>query len=381
MRRIYLDFNATTPLAPSVFEAMDPFLHSHYGNPSSSHWMGRAAAEGIADARGHVANLLGCDAEEVIFTGGGTEANNLAIKGVMLRENPQSGGHLVISGLEHPAVTQPAAFLQRLGYRVTIVQPDENGVVQPDRIAEALERKTRLVSVMHANNEIGTIQPIREIAEICHAKSVLLHTDAAQSVGKISTSIQQLDVDLLTVAAHKLYGPKGVGALFVRDGLDLEPVNHGGDQEHGLRGGTENTAGIVGLGFASMMAYKALDEAAERMTFLRDDLQRRLEQGIGRILKVNGRKSPRLPNTLSIVFPGVNAQSILQRLPNLCASTGSACHSNTGSISATLNALGLDLLEAAGTMRLSVGWYTSQEEIEIAAEWLIGAWEALYSMR
>ncbi|MEZ6096724.1 MAG: cysteine desulfurase family protein [Pirellulaceae bacterium] len=248
MRRIYLDYNATTPLAPSVMEAMEPFLHSYYGNPSSSHWMGRAAAEGIADARGQLSNLLGCDSDEIVFTGGGTEANNLAIKGVLFREPPTSGAHLVISGMEHPAVSEPAAFMQRLGYRVTIVPPDANGIVTPESIERALERKTRLVSVMHANNEIGTIQPIREIAEICHSRAVLIHTDAAQTVGKIPTMAHQMDVDLLTVAAHKFYGPKGVGALYVRDGLDLMPTNHGGDQEHGLRGGTENTAGIVGLG-------------------------------------------------------------------------------------------------------------------------------------
>jgi cysteine desulfurase len=381
LRRIYLDFNATTPLAPSVHESMEPFLHTHYGNPSSSHAMGRSASEGLADARSRLSTLLGCDADEIVFTGGGTEANNLAIKGVMFREGPNTGAHLVISGLEHPAVTQPADFLRRLGYRVTIVPPETNGVVRPEKIQQALERQTRLVSVMHANNEIGTIQPIREIAEICHAQSILVHTDAAQSVGKIPTSVSQLDVDLLTVAAHKFYGPKGVGALYVRDGLDLEPVNHGGDQEHGMRGGTENTAGIVGMGTAAAMVHKALDESAERMSFLRDDLQRRLEQGVGKLLRVNGKTAPRLPNTLSVVFPGVKATEMLQRTPELCASTGAACHASSQFKSDTLKSLGLSPHEADGVMRLSVGWYTSQEEIEIAAEWLIGAWEALYSSR
>ncbi len=379
MRRIYLDFNATTPVAPSVFEAMEPFLHSFYGNPSSSHWMGRAAAEGLADARGHLANLLGCDAEEVVFTSGGTESNNLAIKGVMFREAPTAGGHLVISGFEHPAVYQPAKFLQQMGYRLTVVPVDSDGIVQPQAVERALTKKTRLVSIMHANNENGTIQPIREIAEICHSRSILFHTDASQSTGKIPTLVSQLDVDLLSVAAHKLYGPKGVGALFVREGLDLVPVNHGGDQESGYRGGTENTAGIVGLGHAAMLAYKALDEASNRMAFLRDDLLARLQRAIGNELRVNGYRAPRLPNTLSVIFPRVSGQAMLQRLPQLCASTGSACHSDDTAMSHTLSAIGLTAQQANGTLRLSLGWYTSQEDIETVAEWLIDAWEVLSS--
>jgi cysteine desulfurase len=376
VRRIYLDYNATTPLAPSVQEAMEPFLHTHYGNPSSSHWLGRAAAEGIADARGMMAGLLGCDSEEIVFTGGGTEANNLAIKGVMLRESPTSGANIVISGFEHPAVTGPADFLRRMGYSVTVVPVDATGIVQPDEVAKAIKRKTRLVSIMHANNEIGTVQPIRKIAEICHAKSILLHTDAAQSVGKIPTLVDQMDVDLLTVAAHKFYGPKGVGALFIRDGIDLEPLLHGGDQESGVRAGTENTAGIAGLGRAAVLVHKALDESAERMAFLRDDLLTRLESGIKSGLKVNGRQAERLPNTLSVIFPKVSARAMLDRLPQLGASTGSACHS-TSEASGTLQAIGLSPEESLGTMRLSLGWYTSQEDIETVSEWLIGAWEAL----
>ncbi len=376
LRRIYLDYNATTPIAPSVLEAMEPFLQTHYGNPSSSHWMGRAAAEGVTDARGMLASLLGCDEDEIVFTSGGTEANNLAIKGIMLREPPSAGGHLIISAIEHPAVTSPADFLRRMGYDVTIVPVNKDGIVEPDLLIKAIKRKTRLVSIMHANNEIGTIQPIRRIADFCHSRSILVHTDAAQSVGKIRTDVDQLDVDLLTVAAHKFYGPKGVGALFIRGGVDLEPLHHGGDQEFGFRAGTENTAAIVGLGRAALLCNKALEESAKRMEFLRADLLERLEQGIGMPLTVNGAAAPRLPNTLSVVFPSVNARLMLERLPQLAASTGSACHSTTGT-SGTLQAIGLSPAAAQGTMRLSLGWYTSQEDIELVADWLIEAWTAL----
>lgn len=378
MRRIYLDYNATTPIAPSVLEAMEPFLHSHYGNASSSHWLGRAAAEGVSDARGMLAGLLSCDEDEIVFTSGGTESNNLAIKGVMLREPPTSGAHLVISALEHPAVNAPAEFLRRMGYDVSVVPANKQGIVEPDLVFKAIKRKTRLVSIIHANNEIGTIQPIRQIADFCHSRSILVHTDAAQTVGKIRTDVDQLDVDLLTVAAHKFYGPKGVGALFVRGGVDLEPLHHGGDQESGLRAGTENTAAIVGLGRAAVLCNKALDESSKRMEFLRDDLLARLEKGIGVLLNVNGFLAPRLPNTLSVVFPSVNARSMLDRLPQLAASTGSACHSTTGT-SGTLQAIGLSPAAAQGTMRLSLGWYTSQEEIETVSDWLIDAWQSLTS--
>lgn len=378
MRRIYLDYNATTPIAPSVLEAMEPFLHSHYGNASSSHWLGRAAAEGVSDARGMLAGLLSCDEDEIVFTSGGTESNNLAIKGVMLREPPTSGAHLVISALEHPAVNAPAEFLRRMGYDVSVVPANKQGIVEPDSVFKAIKRKTRLVSIIHANNEIGTIQPIRQIADFCHSRSILVHTDAAQTVGKIRTDVDQLDVDLLTVAAHKFYGPKGVGALFVRGGVDLEPLHHGGDQESGLRAGTENTAAIVGLGRAAVLCNKALDESSKRMEFLRDDLLTRLEKGIGVPLNVNGFLAPRLPNTLSVVFPSVNARSMLDRLPQLAASTGSACHSTTGT-SGTLQAIGLSPAAAQGTMRLSLGWYTSQEDIETVSDWLIDAWQSLTS--
>lgn len=377
MRQIYLDFNATTPIAPSVLEAMNPFLIDHYGNPSSAHSLGRAAREAIEDARVKIAGLLGCDQQETVFTGCGTESNNLALKGVMMRgEKPN--GHLIISAIEHPAVAEPARFLQKMGYEVTVVGCDENGFVRPSVIESALQPNTRLVSIMHANNEIGTVQPIRQIAEICHGRNVLVHTDASQSAGKIPTFVDVLDVDLLTIAGHKLYAPKGIGVLFVRDGISLEPLLHGGSHENGMRGGTENTPYIVGLGQAAQLAAKCLDESAVQMAMLRDRLADRLIESIPGLI-VNGDKTQRLPNTLSAIFPRVDAQEMLSRIPELCVSTGAACHSDGTVTSATLSAMGRSQEQMLGTVRMSVGWYTSQEEIDLAANWLIDAWEALSS--
>jgi cysteine desulfurase len=377
VRQIYLDYNATTPIAPSVVEAMNPFLSGHYGNPSSSHAMGRAAKEAIEDSRVKVAGLLGCDRDEIVFTGGGTESNNLALKGAMLQWAPK-GGHLVISAIEHPAVVAPAKFLESLGYGVTIVPCDAHGFVHPSSIEAALKPETKLVSVMHANNEVGTIQPIRQIAEICHGKGVLLHTDASQSVGKIPTYVDQLDVDLLTVACHKFYGPKGIGALFVREGVSIEPLLHGASHERGMRGGTENTPYIVGMGQAAHLAANCIDESTESMTKLRNRLNDHLVNGIPGLL-VNGLKAARLPNTLSVVFPSVSGQDILKRVPEICASTGSACHSSGLVSSATLSAMGMSAKEMDGAVRLCVGWYSSEEEVDRASNLLIDAWENLAS--
>jgi len=368
-----LDYNATTPIAPSVVEAMTPFLNGHFGNPSSAHSMGREAKEAIEDARVKVAGLLGCDREEIVFTSCGTESNNLAIKGTML-QGQLGSGHLVISAIEHPAVSEPAKFLERLGYEVSIVPCDEHGFVHPSSVESVLRPDTRLVSIMHANNEIGTIQPIRQIAEICHGRGILLHTDASQSVGKIPAFVDELDVDMLTVASHKLYGPKGIGVLFVREGNALEPLLHGAAHENGMRAGTENTPYIVGLGQAAHLAVKGLDDSSESMTKLRDRLNDRLANAIPG-LQVNGAKAKRLPNTLSVAFPGVSGQDILSRVPELCASTGSACHSSGLVSSATLAAMGRSPEEMAGTIRLSVGWYSSEEEVDRASNLLIDAWE------
>ena len=375
MRQIYLDYNATTPIAPSVFEAMQPFLTGHYGNPSSAHALGRGAKEAIEDSRSKIGNMIGCDTGEIVFTSGGSESNNLAIKGVMFSYAPEDA-HIIISAIEHPAVTEPANFLQRLGYEVSVAPCDANGIVQASSIAELMQDNTRLVSVMHANNETGVVQPIGEIARICKQHEVLMHTDASQSVGKIPTFIQDLDVDLLTIAGHKFYSPKGVGALYVRRGLNLESLIHGAGHENGLRAGTENTPYIVGLGQAAHLAANALDDSAVGMARLRDRLEKQLSEAIPG-LKINGGSVERLPNTLSISLPMVAGRDILARLPELCASTGSACHSTGQVESATLAAMGKGIDHIAGTIRLSCGWYTSQDEVDRVAGLLIDAWENL----
>jgi len=377
MRQIYLDYNATTPIAPSVHEAMLPFLTEHFGNPSSSHSLGRACHEAIEDARDRVAALLGTNREDVIFTSGGTESNNLALKGILMARAPVFTGHLVISAIEHPAIVEPAAFLERLGCRVSVVGCNRDGVVEPEAIAAVLRADTKLVSLMHANNEIGTIQPIREVADLCRSRGILMHTDAAQSVGKIRTFVEELGVDLLSIAGHKLYGPKGVGALYVREGVGLQPVMHGAAHEGGLRPGTENTPFIVALGQACVLAAKAVDDASERMAALRDRLADQLQEAIGDALLVHGARARRLPNTLSVTFPGVTGSELLARIPELCASTGSACHSGAMKMSPTLAALGLKAHQARGTVRLSLGWYTSEDDVDRSASLLLEAWESL----
>lgn len=369
MRRVYMDYNATTPVVPMVVEAMQDFYAKYPGNPSSSHYAGVAAREATMDARSQVALLLGCDSDEIIFTSCGTESNNLALKGILFAGSWRAGGHIVISGLEHPSVTEPVKWLSQFGFDVTVVPSARSGVVSPDAIGAALRRDTRLVSVMLANNEIGTIQPIREIVDVCHRRGVLVHTDAAQAVGKIPVRVDQLDVDLLSIAGHKFYAPKGVGALFVREGLNVAPLLHGGDQEHGLRAGTENVPYVIGMGRAASLAAKSLDEVAPRMEELRDELESRLLAGIDGLI-INGYGAPRLPNTSSVILPRTDARELLQRIGTLAASTGAACHSGVNGLSGTLHSLGLTPELARGVLRLSIGWQTSLEDIELAAAWL-----------
>lgn len=375
MRSIYLDYNATTPVCPAAQEAVLPFLAEHFGLPSSSHALGRAAQAAVNDARGRIARLIGATAEEIVFTSSGTESNNLALKGAAFLRGPGQG-HLVISALEHASVAEPAAFLERLGYGLTIVPANESGVIAPTDVLNALQPDTFLVSVMHANNEIGTLQPIREIAEICRRRGVLLHTDAVQTVGKIPVAVAELGVDLLSFSGHKLYAPKGIGALFVRREVALEPVLHGAGHERGLRAGTENVPGIIALGAAATVAEAGLEEDSGRMSVLRDRLQSRLEEAVGETLTVHGRAARRLPNTVSVNFPGVSASELLHRCPELCASASAAQNAGSCAISPTLQAIGLTPDTAAGTIRLSVGWYTTQEEVDRAAELLLNAWES-----
>lgn len=377
MRWIYLDYNATTPIAPSVQEAMLPYLAERYGNPLSRHVLGRMCQEAIEDARSQVANLIGADRDEIVFTSGGTEANNLALKGVMLKHAPSGGGHIVISALEHAAVVEPAKFLERIGYDLTVVGCNRQGVVDPAAIAAAIRSDTLLVSVMHASDEIGTVQPIRDIAAACHERDVLLHTDAVQTVGKARVHVDELEVDLLSLSGHKLYAPKGVGALFVRRGIALEPVLHGAGNESGLRAGAENVAAIVGLGRACHVASKNLEDAAQRLEQLRDRLLTRLQREIGDDLVLHGEYATRLPNALSISFPGAVADELLARVPEICASTAAGSHQAINALSPALAAIDASTAEARGTMRLSVGWYTSEDEIDRAADLLVAAWEDL----
>jgi cysteine desulfurase len=376
MRLIYLDYNATTPLAPAVQEAMLPFLAEHYGNPSSGHVLGRASNEAVEDARGRVGTLLGVPPEEIVFTSSGTESNNLALKGLAFRRPERHRGHLIITALEHPAIVEPARWLERWGCRLSIVGCDRRGVVDPDDVAKAFQPDTFLVSMMHANNEIGTLQPLRAVAELCRARGALLHTDAAQSVGKVSTMVHELGVDLLSIAGHKLYAPKGVGALYVRRGVVLEPLLHGAGHERGLRAGTENVSQIVGLGKAAELAAKHTAGAAQHLSGHRDTLLARLREAVPE-LSVNGEGATRLPNTLSVNFPGVEASRLLRRIPDLCASTGSACHSGEHSLSPTQAAIGLAPEVARGTVRLSLGWQTNESDVERAASLLAESWEAL----
>jgi cysteine desulfurase len=386
MDPIYLDYNATTPVDPDVFRAMLPFLGSatgaglgHFGNPSSSHSLGQAAHAAVERARGQVAALLGAQADEIVFTGGGSEASNLAIKGLVL-QRPRGlfgrwarGAHVITSAVEHPATAEPCEFLRRLGCRVTVVPVDRHGLVDPNDVKKALARDTVLVSIMHANNEVGTIQPIREIAEITRRQRVRLHTDAAQSVGKVPVNVEELGVDLLTVAGHKLYAPKGVGALYVRRGVQLEPLIHGAGHESGRRAGTENVPYLVALGTACEIAGKSLPAAAERLQSLRDRLWQRLQAGLGSRVVLNGHPQRRLPNTLNGGFLNHIGSELLAKVPQVAASTGSACHEGKVTRSPVLCAMEVPLQSNEGALRLTVGRFTTEDEVDRAAELLIQA--------
>ena len=359
-KRIYLDFNASTPISPEVAEAMRPFLAEHYGNPSSQHWAGAPAKAAVERARGQVAGLLAARPDELIFTSGGTEANNHALKGVYFA-NRGRGDHVVTSAVEHPAVLQPLEFLRRLGATVTVVGVDRQGRVDPEEVRRAITPRTILISVMHANNEVGTIQPIAEIAAIAHAAGALMHTDAAQSLGKIPARVDDLGVDLLSVAGHKLYAPKGVGALYVRRGTRLEPFMHGAGHEAGRRAGTENVLLDVALGAACELAGG--EPEMSRVRSLRD----RFEQGLrtlGGDLTVNGAGGERLPNTASVNFVGRAGADVLARLPGVAASTGSACHAGSVDLSSVLAAMGVPPREGMGAVRFSLGRTTTWEELE-----------------
>jgi cysteine desulfurase len=377
MHPIYLDYNATTPLDPAVVEVMLPYLREHFGNPSSTHDYGKRAHDAVDAARAQVASLLGAQPDEIVFTGGGSEASNQALKGAVFAKLQgffgrwARGAHIITSNIEHPATLEPCSFLRRLGCTVTHVGVDRTGIVDVEAIGKALSRSTTIVSIMHANNEVGTLQPIGEIADLAHRYKALVHTDAAQSIGKVPVKVNDLDVDLLTVAGHKLYAPKGIGVLYVRRGVTLEPFIHGAGHENGRRAGTENVPYIVALGKACEIAGQNLAAASERLRMLRDRLWQRLQAGLGDKIVLNGHPEKRLPNTLNVNFVGQVGNEFLAGVPEIAASTGSACHAGRVTMSPVLQAMGVPPAQGRGAVRLSVGRFSTEEEVDRAADMLV----------
>jgi cysteine desulfurase len=371
---IYLDHNATTPVRPEVLDAMLPYLREHYGNPSSAHVLGRRAHDAVERARCQLAGLLGCEADELIFTSGGTESNNLAIRGTSEARPGRRG--IVTTVIEHAATERPCEWLARHGRSVRRIGVDADGRVRLDEVRAACDAATALVTVMHSNNETGVLQPIEDIAAAAHACGAVVHTDAAQSVGKVPVDVRALGVDLLSVAGHKLYAPKGVGALYARRGTVLLPFVLGAGHERGLRPGTENVASIVGLGAAAEIASRELLSAAERTRRLRDELWQRLSGAVPG-LQLNGHATLRLPNTLNVRFPGVSGNAVLDGAPQVAASTGSACHAGGERPSAVILAMGVAPQAAGGSVRLSLGYGTTLEQIAVAAEALVASWQRI----
>ncbi len=366
---IYLDYNATTPIDPVVAEAMLPFIHEHFGNPSSTHAFGVMANRAVAKARRQMAGMMHCEPDEIVFTGGGSESNNHAIKGVAQALRGK-GDHIITSTVEHPAVTNVCRALEQQGFTVTWLPVDDTGVVDPADVQAAITPRTILVSVMHANNEVGTIQPIAEIAAITRAHDVLFHSDCAQSIGKIPVQVDELHVDLLSLAGHKIYAPKGIGALYIRRGVNLDKLIEGADHEGGRRAGTENVIHIAGLGAACEQIAQHHSEHHDHLEALRDRLETQIT-GACTDVRINGHPQRRLPNTSSIAFRGLEANTILAELAGVAASAGAACHSDSIDISSVLEAMRTPLEYAMGTIRLSVGRFTTTQEIDEAAAAII----------
>lgn len=375
MKPIYLDYNATTPIDPQVAGAMKPYLEEMFGNPSSSHWYGIQTRKAVEQARAEVAEFLNCRPEEIIFTSGGSESNNYAIKGTALA-NLDRGNHIITSAIEHPAVTEVCKFLESRGFLVTYLPVDETGLVEPGAVEEAITPQTILITIMHANNEVGTIQPIAEISRIAKTHGILMHSDAAQTPGKIPVQVDDLGVDLLSIAGHKIYAPKGIGALYIRSGVKLEKLIHGADHERNLRAGTENVLEIVGLGAACRIAGRDLPKTMAHQKKMRE----RLWEGISTQLediRLNGHPERRLPNTLSVSFASIEADTLLSEMDGIAASAGAACHSDSVDISPTLQAMGVPVDFAMGTIRFSTGKMTTADEIDKAIEIIVKAVERL----
>ncbi|MDQ2178301.1 cysteine desulfurase family protein [Marinifilum sp. D714] len=362
---IYLDYNATTPVAKEVAEAMQPYLFEYFGNPSSSHWYGQQTKKAVEQARERMAKLLNCKSEEIVFTSGGSESNNYALKGYAF-QNKDKGRHIITSKIEHPAIIEVCKFLEQEGFEVSYLPVDETGRLSLKDVEEAIRPDTILISVMYANNEVGTLQPLKEISALAKKHNIAVHSDCAQAVGKVPVDVKELGVDLLTVAGHKFYGPKGIGALYVREGMELQKLIHGADHEMNRRAGTENILEVVGLGKAAELAMIDPESRMERER----NLIRILREGLEplRDCRINGNTEFSLPNTLSISFKNLRAADILAHIPNIAASAGAACHSDAVKISVTLDAMNVPFEYAMGTLRLSVGKYTSEEEIVSAIE-------------
>ncbi len=381
---IYLDYNATTPVDPAVREAMLPWLAGAFGNPSSQHAYGRAAHAAVARARAEVAGLIGARPDEIVFTGGGTEATNHALKGLAWPGLERSGNRrmrIAVSAVEHPATIETAGALRTLGYATVTVAVDRHGAIDLGALARALDEPTLALSLMHANNETGTVQPVAEAAALARARGTLVHVDAAQSAGKIPVDVTALGADLLTLAGHKLYAPKGIGALYVRRGVHLTPLIHGATQESGRRAGTENVPYIVGFGAACRIASANLATAGARMQSLRDRLWVLISAGLGERVVRNGHPSLCLPNTLNASFVGLIGAELLAAIPEIAASTGSACHDGSVSVSPVLAAMNVEEAVAHGAVRLSLGRHTTEAEVERAAQLLTTRARHLLSSR
>lgn len=372
---VYLDYNATTPIDPLVADAMLPYLYEHFGNPSSSHAYGVTAKKGVENARTQIAQMLGCLPEEIIFTSGGTESNNLAIKGAALA-NRDKGNHIITSAIEHPAVLEVCADLEKQDFEVTYLSVDEFGMVDPDEVERLITPHTIIISVMHANNEVGTIQPIQAISKIARSHNILLHTDAAQSIGKINVKVDDMGVDLLSIAGHKLYAPKGIGALYIRTGTRINKLMHGAEHERNLRAGTENVLEISGLGKACALINENHEKYARQMRELRDQYEKVIFEKFTWV-RMNGHPEQRLPNTSSISFRGLEANTILSELGNVAASAGAACHADQVDVSHVLEAMKVPLEFAMGTIRFSVGRFTTKDDIGYAASEVIRVVEQL----
>ena len=380
MKTVYLDHCATAPLHPDVLKAMLPFLRHSFGNPSSAHALGKKAREAVEKARGKVADLIGANASEIVFTSGGTEANNLAIQGIA-RARKDRGNHIVTSAIEHHAVLKTCQYLERNGISVTYLPVDRHGIVNPEDVRKALTDKTILIRVMHANNEVGTIEPVSEIGRIAAERGIPFHTDAVQSAGKVHLDVKEMSIDLLSISAHKFHGPKGIGVLYIRAGIKIDPILHGGGQEGDMRSGTENVAYIAGLGKACELAKETVAVRMDEIRKMRDALEKRISAAVPGLV-INGHPLSRLPNCLSVSVPAIMAETIVRDLDTrgIAVSAGSACTSHSVEISHVLSAMEIPKETAQGTVRFSLGIINTPDEIEYAASSFVEVVEKLKTL-